>query len=446
VKVLQPGDTLIFNDGTYTSLRLDPNIGTGIHGTATAPITIKAANDGKVIFDANGTSEPIFVTGSSYVTIEGFVARNSSDSVVYLYGNNTNTLGGDDYITLRRITAYGAADGNNHVFNIGFGPTNILVEDCAAWGRGRYKFIAYHAQNVTFRRDWAYWEGYTSFAAPRAGFAVYGASNVTLENVISTNVIPTQTDDNYYTSVYVTTDDGTNWPSNNTTVLGSLFYDNCEGFWENSSAGTNTQLKDDYFSIPSNPTCHLYSTRPYGDGLVWNYNSNAGIFTNCTFVNNTVGFNRFGGLGSSSLINTVFLSNGTAIVSDPGHNYADFSSNTTDGTTLVTTDKTVKPGYDTLTYGRGAYLFVPPTSSLKGAGQGGADIGANIIYEYVDGQLTNTPLWPWPMEDRIMAEKGISVTHAANGGIWQTLSGVYPSTTITPSPTSTLLPTNTPTL
>ncbi len=68
--------------------------------------------------------------------------------------------------------------------------------------------------------------------------------------------------------------------------------------------------------------------------------------------------------------------------------------------------------------------MLPP--ALQGKGQNGADIGANILYEYQDGVLTNQPLWPWPMENRIMAEKGISVTWASNGGIWETLNGVYP--------------------
>jgi hypothetical protein len=36
--------------------------------------------------------------------------------------------------------------------------------------------------------------------------------------------------------------------------------------------------------------------------------------------------------------------------------------------------------------------------------------GARLTHRYVDGVLTNEPLWPWPMEDRIQAELGISVT------------------------------------
>jgi hypothetical protein len=74
-------------------------------------------------------------------------------------------------------------------------------------------------------------------------------------------------------------------------------------------------------------------------------------------------------------------------------------------------------------YGNGAYLMVP--TALQGQGESGADVGAEVLYEYVDGTLTSTPLWPWPMEDRIYKETGISVTWESKGGLWKTLNGVY---------------------
>ena len=37
--------------------------------------------------------------------------------------------------------------------------------------------------------------------------------------------------------------------------------------------------------------------------------------------------------------------------------------------------------------------FIPSTSTMKGAGAGGADIGANILYRYQNGSLTSQPLW-----------------------------------------------------
>src|SRR5712692_7759694 len=49
VSALQPGDTLLLNDGVYYSpLYIENKV-----GTATAPITIKAVNDGKAIIDGS---------------------------------------------------------------------------------------------------------------------------------------------------------------------------------------------------------------------------------------------------------------------------------------------------------------------------------------------------------------------------------------------------------
>ena len=36
--------------------------------------------------------------------------------------------------------------------------------------------------------------------------------------------------------------------------------------------------------------------------------------------------------------------------------------------------------------------------------------GARLTHRYTDGVLTDVPLWPWPMEERIQREMGISVT------------------------------------
>ncbi len=38
-------------------------------------------------------------------------------------------------------------------------------------------------------------------------------------------------------------------------------------------------------------------------------------------------------------------------------------------------------------------VFVPPGSSMSGKGKDGADIGANVLYRWVDGELTDEPLW-----------------------------------------------------
>jgi hypothetical protein len=56
--------------------------------------------------------------------------------------------------------------------------------------------------------------------------------------------------------------------------------------------------------------------------------------------------------------------------------------------------------------------------------------GARLAHRYVDGVLTDEPLWPWPMEARIQAEMGISVTDLITSIIFdlnqQTVIAPYP--------------------
>jgi len=46
---------------------------------------------------------------------------------------------------------------------------------------------------------------------------------------------------------------------------------------------------------------------------------------------------------------------------------------------------------------------------LETAGEGGQAIGCEIEYRYENGELTQQPLWPWPMQGRIEKELGIDV-------------------------------------
>jgi hypothetical protein len=445
--VLQPGDTLILHDGIYANQHIYLQ---NVHATATAPITIQAEHDGQATVDGGATTSNvhgIYLGHDSYITVQGFSVHND-------YGDNI-ALDGSDHIRLKRMTAWDAGIGNTayfgHVFDVSGGSSSVLVEDCAAYGHGRYDFIAYHSRAVTFRRDFAMSpsEIITS-AAPRSTFGVYGSSSVLLENDIGVNAIPATSDDNYYSSVWHTSDDPTNFPVGQTTYLGDIFYNNCEGIKMTNTSGNNvatnnTTYKDIYIDIPSNTACQTYTTKYNSNsrGIDWEP-SYGGSITNATFINAaSAGFNLYGTSGHPPITNSIFLNNQTANTGgDPGQSYSDFFGNGSYGVALNSTDKTVNPGYNTATYGRGAYLM--PAPSLLGQGQNGADIGSHIIYEYVDGQLTNTPLWPWPMEDRIMAEKGISVTWSANGGIWKTLNGVYAKVTIAPTPTYSSTPTPTP--
>jgi hypothetical protein len=415
VSSLQPGDTLILHDGIYANTHF---LISRVNGSSTSPITIEAEHDGKAIIDGDADSSNLAVLeikGSTYITVEGLVVRNGGQDVVGVYNADTH------HIIIRRVTAYKAGVGNYHVFDVAFdGVNHVVLEDDAGWGQGRYIFLAYHANNVTFRRTWARWTTQSNFSpAPRSCYGVYGSSNTTLENTICTHDIPDEPSNDYFTAAWETSDGPA---TNNTKYLGVMFFDNWEGLWVNDSAGQNTQIVNSYFE--ANRQQGPYTTsQNHGDGIMWSSPQGGGSITNSTFVNNEVGISRQE--GSPTISNSVFVNNGTAILDDQEHNHLAFWQNDNSGTLIDSGDTQVNPGYDMQKYGRGAFLFVPPCSPLKHAGQGGTGIGANIIYRYQNEMLTHQPLWPWPMEDRIKAETGISVTWASAGGVWKTLDGVY---------------------
>jgi Chondroitinase B len=429
---LSAGKTLILRDGFYNQGLIVEHV----HGTATAPITIMAEHDGKAIIDGGGpTRQTVWIEFSSYIIVQGIVAQHGQEPVV--------VYGPADHIIIRRVTAHDAAPGNYHVFDIEFSASNVLVEDCAGWGEGRYIFVAYKSTNVTFRRDWAYWQHEdNSPDNPRADYSAYSASNVTFENDIGIGAYPRPGihDDNSYNAVYETATGGFStdgFPTNNTKYIGDIFYNNMDGIYFNQTSGENSQIINSYIETPANmPGPAGSTTNEQGTGFTW-MNPYSGSITNSTFTNTPVAASLQN--GSATITNTVFYKNGQAINGDFSHSYSNFWQNGSIGADLVFPDQQVDPGYDTNKYGRGAYLFIPPNSPLKHAGQNGQGIGANILYESVDGQFTNTPLWPWPMEDRIKAETGMSVTWASSGGIWKTLDGVYPTATLPAPSTSSLL-------
>ena len=82
-------------------------------------------------------------------------------------------------------------------------------------------------------------------------------------------------------------------------------------------------------------------------------------------------------------------------------------------TGIATADPTemlVDPGYDTTRYGDGAYLI-----------RNAMGTGAEVLFQVESGVVTDKPLWPWPLEDRIREESGTSVTWESGGGIWREL-------------------------
>jgi hypothetical protein len=472
---LTAGNTLVLNDGTYmvsSEWRVS-----GINGTAANPIIIEAAHDGGAQINGTGMTPPpgnqgmVYLTNSSYVIVCGFNMTGSPRGTFYINGRNSPSCStsfcqptypsSNSHITAERLTAYGSSNTvNESCFgaswnSVGAPQDTIVFQDDAAWGSGcRYGFASYDSGGVTFRRDWDRNSYVTNWpGGPDADFGCYNSQHCLFENDIARENIPpsgfpARSPGDFFVGEWNAAGGGTVLPNANNSYYGDVFYGNsCGGFWENGgTAGAlgGYVFKDDVIdNAGANSLCSQTGVHnaPVGLKLEASYNADGGTsgFGGADSVSNIVVTGATtGGTGAidtngqdspytpATLTNSVLMNDNTAILgpagSTPTENHNDFSGNTSNGITPDATDKTTSPGYDTATYGEGAYLM--PAANFLGQGASGADIGAHVTCEYVDGTLTHTPLWPWPMESRIFAATGISPTYSANGGLWNTLSGI----------------------
>lgn len=410
-------DTLYLKDGIYSSSLDVPN-----SGTSGAYITIKALNDGQATINASGIIYgQCDIDGKSYINLEGIICRNAQEVV---------RVKDSDHINIRRVSVYQATD--QHFLSQG--SDYVLFEDCFVKATSESVVNILGGSHVTVRRMAVVLENYTS-----GGFGAitdYGAPDCLFENNIVTSH-PGRTSTyvgmriwvNYYSNpvndsrfygnvVYGISGEGFRVDSNNKLIQNNEFINNAAVDTDNDgfSQRADTNLLVDHLLVVSNPD------------IGFNQNQDSVTKDSDWDMDGTVK-------------NSIFLSGSVGILkdnTDPAYTsltskYNTFSGITTQysGTVLDKTgDNTTTPNYNTSTYGKGAYLIKP--SNLATSGEGGTYRGAEVLYEYVDGVLTSTPLWPWPMEARICEETGYSVTYTSaypgcvnGGGIWLTLNNVY---------------------
>ncbi len=430
---LSAGDTLYLMDGTYTAGT------TGVltvteSGTSGNPITFKGLNSTGVTIDGEGSSVPVSVSAESYVDIEDILATDGSAEVVYVSGSSS-------YVNIRRVMAHKAAVDNNSVF-VASSSSYVLFEDCAAWGRGRKMFLGISSSYITFRRCWGRFESWSGVGGDSpTGLQFYRTTDSLMENCVFVKSASATHDTKSFSSVRV----GTNNDNDRNIFYGNIVHGDTGtggGFRLDGDAGTANLTGHRWYH---NVVIETDVTGVYidvGDDTIIENMTVVGVDNNDTafFFKRTLsaggGFSFAATLKNSSLLTG---SNGLFVDSDsPGFdsftnsyiNIYDCTTDYEDNASSGTGDTTIDPNYDTATYGYGAYLMASQCD-LAGTGEGGTDMGAEVLYQYEDGVLSDVALWPWPMESEILAETGISVTYDSDqgssetGGIWTTLDGVY---------------------
>jgi len=407
---MSAGDILIILDGMYNQ-----SLSVSRSGSSSSPITIRAKNDGEVIIDGQNNRRPASIS-SSYIIIEGIIFQNSSGNVVTVTGS---------YNIFRRISAYNANPNTNSHIWLENRCSKNLYEDCVAAGSGRVCFEPFKSNGSIYRRCYARM-GRGPSGMYHTGFQPYGASNILCENCIfeyeeGTTPAPGPSITN--------TDNEPMNPEDNI-VLSSIIRD-FTGIVDGGQGAEKFYMIQN--SVNIRPRHYGASIRT---GAAEIKISNFVVVDAPTAVTSD-NFRNHSNPSHIEITNSVFIDNNMALGAYDGTTqlvkYCNFYNNSSNFASAVSQgagNLFINPGYDVLKYGDGAYLMYAP--NLLGKGEGGQNMGADIRFCSVNGKLTNTPLWPWPMESRIVNEIGVSVTWAANGGIWKTLNNVYDNNTPMP--------------
>jgi hypothetical protein len=409
---LAPGDTLFLLDGTYGSAA-----GTGLpfidcssnaaNGTAALPITFKALNERKALLQGTGPNT-FEIWHCAYWTIEGVFARNIDSTSLSGGGEGTLfALQQSDHLTLRRNLGYNAnAYGNSHGIAL-YNTNNTLVEENEIYYSTRHGILQGWDQNSNnptgniIRRN--YVNGRGKDTAP-GGFTCTGScENTTMDEGIScypcmNTIVENNIVEDAYTGISI---QGEKDPFNNK-FLGNILLSHAGnggygslGFSardEGGFVGTARQMPTDILVENTVIIDGTYAGCGACKRLTWK---------NLTLINTTEGFIMFPtgqGDGHNSVTGqNLYITNtssGHAAFAISGEESQSFdyvrAFSNAGGTGFdgsFTHTSTNDPSMGT------CKVWIPDGSNLKGAGLAGADIGANVLYRYINGTLTATPLW-----------------------------------------------------
>ncbi len=444
ISMLSPGDTLVLLDGTYD----DDNTGyisydcsnNAPNGTEANPITIKAENERQAWIDGDGSENAIRIIECSYINIDGIYASHGD----YPDGESQIIrISKSDHINVKRVLLNHA---NRYENSNGIGiqlSNNVLIEEAEVYDFHRHGISAYQSENVIIRRSYVNGRqasdvsgGHGSHGCCKnggdEGFSFYFTSNSIVENSISVN------SEGLSIIAGIETVLGNPGGTNNQ-MLGTISYKDLRASFVQSrkfaphqnmgphtGPADNTLIKD--FLVVGGEETTSFTPRASAkmtiEGATWinskltpmntmpasqSLNNRPNYFQGC---------DNFGGC-DFDISNVLYLDNSYtseaeasgALLLVPEHDDLDFvleysnawsssdpelgfnvAEDIADDSGKYQNSGQIEPTAMGLEQGK-AIVFVPEISNMSGAGKDGADIGANILYRYVDGELTDEPLW-----------------------------------------------------
>jgi hypothetical protein len=348
--VAGPGKTLCLLDGVYSGSNSMVKPPENLNGTSTQKITIRALNDGAVRIDGGTTTEPVRLRNNDHFIIEGINANGSPSNSV----SGTIVLGaGADNNIIRRVVAWDAGITNDATVFLVYRNTGNLLEDVAGFGDARKIYSWYLTSDdatLTIRRAWGRWERSTNIGPKMTYSSVYNSSGAIFENVLGT------------------------WDE---TAMGGSSVDQPYGIFQmdrHDRIDTCVKAKilgSIAYLRGNNKAKSLLGVVGFGDSA------------NCATLNHVV----------------VYIEPGTHTNLKPFNLEADNNAQKfiTRVTEIGGARSAIGSGWSVS--GREVVNNVSAASNIWiGAGSQ----GARVCKRYVNETLTSTPLWPWPMNQRII--------------------------------------------
>lgn len=419
------GDVLLLLDGTYgdgtSTGKIDLNGRVCAQGNE---FTIQAFNRRQAkIFD-NGTGYAVRLRLSAYIAIDGLYARSTDNE--YRAADDAELgelffVQGTHHLTLRNNIAVNPnRHGNNSVYSIGYHSsggtitksTDILLEDNEAYIFHRHCVTGGSVERMVVRRQYCNPRGGRIAGGITGGtigygdavFSCYPCKDAVLENSIADGTTHgtflNEVNASYAQSV----------AASNVKLLGNICYRclNGNGVYINSRNTTGIN------NTPQNITVRDNAFVDFRSGSAGIRISDCAGTDGCIVDHNTImGNGAISGArgistddpastGVSAASNKVTITN-TLVTNLPGIGFSVSGFGTWSGDELISNGNTTAfsptppanwTNTSTAAHLMGACKLWVPTGALgKGAGTGGSDIGATILYRYVDGVLTTTPLW-----------------------------------------------------
>lgn len=408
---LVPGDTLNLLNGTYTAANsgmVTMTCGSNaVNGTAGQRITVKAVNERQAHIQGVGTTSPWDVVACSYWSFQGLYLSTTDASVgcgTPGTGRDTLHIAGSNNLEFKRNLIYHTNRCTNNQTVLIDNSSFVLLEENEIYFSHRHGVALFGSSipttphHNTLRRNYLHSRNAADVAGGNvSGDTAKGDTGISCypchDNVFENNIT-----ENWTAGMDIQAkwnNAGNRYLGNITlsTNNGLLLTARSEGGQVVGSMPQNTQVTN-HVSVGASSVSGYFRA---------NKNTHC---DNCTFLGGTssgVIADIAGGPGSITSGDnapSIFFTN-TLVVTHTGAAYSvsnqlggqgfNFVRNFGNGTNTfpasTTNSSTSDPSMGT------CKVWIPDASNLKGAGLAGADIGANVLYRYVDGILTSTPLW-----------------------------------------------------